>query len=223
MKNYNSITYWEPFIRKNKTLRERVFKYDYITDQTIYLHYTIFSKKSGVESGWVPAPNLQAFLGYIQYCFLPEAYYTWLYGYEKGISSVPIVTVDAILKEAIKNNKVSKEDEKNIKDNMDNLNRLWRLRRENCESEIQMFCSKFNSNWLGDSNSFLYMKAFFSPRELGEFVVNTVCETNCSECFNIDMSMGKDQWLRFCDEVSKDKQKGEEFKGYLFRELKSII
>lgn len=45
--NYNSISYWEPFIRKNKTLRERVFRYDYVTDKTIYLHYTIFTKNLG--------------------------------------------------------------------------------------------------------------------------------------------------------------------------------
>ncbi len=223
MRKYNSITYWEPFIRNNKTLRERVFKYDYITDKTIYLHYTIFSKKSGVESGWVPAPSLESFLGYIQYCFLPEAYYTWLYGREKSISKVPIVTVDTIFKEAIRNNKISKEDEKHIKDDMESLNRLWRLRRENSKSEVQRFCSKFNSNWLGDSNSFLYMKAFFSSRELGEFIIDTVCQTNCRECFNKDISMSKDEWLKFCDEVSKDKQKGEEFKGYLFKELKDIV
>ncbi|MDO4534697.1 MAG: hypothetical protein Q4B63_02665 [Clostridium perfringens] len=223
MINYNSIMYWEPFIRKNRTLRERVFKYDYITDETIYLHYTIFSKKSGVESGWVPAPNLQAFLGYIQYCFLPEAYYTWLYGEEKSISKVPIVTVDTILKEAIRNNKINKEDQKHIKDDMECLNRLWRLRRENSKSEIQMFCSKFNLNWLGDSNSFLYMKAFFSPKELGEFVFDTVCETNYRECISKNISMSKEKWLKFCDEVSKDKEKGEEFKGYLFKELKDIV
>ena len=223
MKNYNSIAYWEPFIRKNKTLKERIFKDDYINDNTIYLHYTIFSKKSGVESGWVPAPSLKELLGYIQYCFLPEAYYTWIYGQNKSISKVPIVTVDTIVKEAIRDKKITQEDEKHIKEDIENLNRLWRLRRDNSKAEVERFCSKFNSNWLGDSNSFLYLKTFFTPLELGEFVVNTVCETNYRECFCKDISMSKEQWLKFCSGVSKDKEKGEKFKGYLFKELKDIV
>ena len=112
MKNYNSISYWEPFIRKNKTLRERVFRYDYVTDKTIYLHYTIFTKKSGVESGWVPAPNIDAFLGYVQYCFFPQAYYMWIYGREKIITKIPIATVDSILNDAVIKNKVTDDERK---------------------------------------------------------------------------------------------------------------
>lgn len=223
MKNYNSISYWEPFIRKNKTLRERVFKYDYITDKTIYLHYTIFTKKSGVESGWVPAPNLEAFLGYIEYCFLPEAYYTWIYGREKSITKVPIVTIQSILREAVRDNKINEEDKKYIESDIESLKRLWRFRREDCQEHIERFCSKFNCNWMGDANSFLYMKAFFSSKDLGKFVIKTISQTNYRECFKRETSMGREEWLSFCENASKDRQKGEELKQYLFKELKEII
>lgn len=223
MKNYNSMSYWEPFIQKNKTLRERVFKYEYITDKTIYLHYTIFTKKSGVESGWVPAPNLDAFLGYVQYCFLPQAYYTWIYGREKSITKIPILTVDSIFSDALRNNKVTEDERKYMESDIDGLKELWRLRKESCNVKISRFCSKFNSNWIGDSNSFLYMKAFFSSKELGEFVIKTVSQTNYRQCFKKETSMDKDAWLSFCEEASKDRQKGEELKQYLFKELKEII
>ena len=130
MKNYNSISYWEPFIRKNKTLRERVFRYDYVTDKTIYLHYTIFTKKSGVESGWVPAPNIDAFLGYVQYCFLPQAYYMWIYGREKTITKIPIATVDSILNDAVIKNKVTDDERKYIEDDIKEIKNLWRFKNE---------------------------------------------------------------------------------------------
>lgn len=223
MKNYNSITYWEPFIQKNKTLRERIFKDSDISNETIYLHYTIFTKKSGVENGWVPAPNLGAFIGYVQYCFLPEAYYTWVYGRDKVITKVPIETVDSIFSTALRENKLSKDDEKHMKRDIDNIKRLWRIRKENCRAEIERFCALFNSNWIGDAHSFLYMKAFFNSEELGKFIIDTVNQTNVIECLKKEIGMDKNQWLKFCGEASKDKEKGEKLKGYLFKELKDII
>lgn len=223
MKNYNSITYWEPFIQKNRTLRERIFKNSYITDETIYLHYTIFTQKSGVESGWVPAPNLNSFIGYVQYCFLPEAYYTWIYGRDKALSKVPIDTIDSIFNNALRENKLSKEDKKYMKNDIDNIKRLWTVSKENCRTEIERFCAKFNSNWIGDAHSFLYMKAFFTSKELGEFIIDTVTQTNVIECLKKDVAMDKNQWLKFCDEASRDREKSEELKGYLFKELKDII
>lgn len=223
VKNYNSMSYWEPFIRKNKTLRERIFRYEYITDKTIYLHYTIFTKKSGVESGWVPAPNLEAFLGYVQYCLLPEAYYKWIYGRKNTITKIPIVTAEAILNDAVRSNEVTEKEKRYIENDLDGIKKLWRFKREDCNQQVSLFCSKFNSNWIGDADSFLYMKAFFSSKELGEFIIRTVSETNYRECFKQESSMGKEQWLDFCEEASKDKQKGEELKQYLFKELKEII
>ncbi len=223
VKNYNSISYWEPFIRKNKTLRERVFRYGYITDKTIYLHYTIFTKKSGVESGWVPAPNIDAFLGYVQYCFLPQAYYMWIYGREKTITKIPIATVDSILDDAVIKNKVTDDERKYIEDDIKEIKNLWRFKNEDCHRKIISFCSKFNSNWIGDANSFLYMKAFFSSKELGEFVIKTISQTNYTECFKQETSMTRDEWLNFCEQASKDRQKGEQLKQYLFKELKEII
>ena len=35
--------------------------------------------------------------------------------------------------------------------------------------------------------------------------------------------MTRDEWLNFCEQASKDRQKGEQLKQYLFKELKEII
>ena len=76
--NYNSFEYWKNFIMENRTIRGHMFMKNLPTDKSIYMHTLIFSKYGGLNSIWSYFPNIKVFIGYIQYSFLQEAFYTWI-------------------------------------------------------------------------------------------------------------------------------------------------
>ena len=88
--NYNSFEYWKNFIMENRTIRGHMFMKNLPTDKSVYMHTLIFSKYGGLNSIWAYFPNIKVFIGYIQYSFLQEAFYTWINCKYGPISYVPI-------------------------------------------------------------------------------------------------------------------------------------
>ena len=76
--NYNSFEYWKNFIMENRTIRGHMFMKNLPTNKSVYMHTLIFSKYGGLNSIWAYFPNIKVFIGYIQYSFLQEAFYTWI-------------------------------------------------------------------------------------------------------------------------------------------------
>lgn len=222
-KKFNSIEYWEPLIKKNRTLKERIFEDDPITEKTMYVHYAIFNEKTGIESGWLPVPDLPRLIGFIKYCFLPTAYYEWIVGKEKAIGRVPILEVEDILSNAKANNKITASEEEQIKGDIEAINKLWNMGQDEALRYLKRFCSRFNLHWLGDSTEFLYLKVFRNATELGEFVVNTNNQTDYERIFEQKIDLTEKQWLELCKKAHKDNNSAKLLKQILFKELKEII
>ena len=50
--NYNSFNYWERIINENKTVRGHMFMEKPPTENSIYFHTLVFSKKNGLNNVW---------------------------------------------------------------------------------------------------------------------------------------------------------------------------
>ena len=217
----NPEKFWGELITKNETLKGRMFKEEPINEETKYLHYVIFNRKVGIQNVWVMVPNFSKLIGFIEYAFMPEAYYKWVEGKNKLITHIPSINVEQISK--MINKKATEEDKEKMKNDIMALRKLKGLSPENGMRKLKIFCSRFNNNWLGDDDEFLYLKAFGSAEELGRFVVETNIQTDSEDIFEKAINMTTEEWFRVCENAHKNKEDEEKFKEVLFRHLEDIV
>ena len=99
---YNSFNYWENVISRNKTIRGHMFMQKPPTERSIYFHTLIFGNNNGINNIWGYFPNRKCLIGYLQYSFLQEAFYKWIYGKEKLISAKILSQAISSLKNHLK-------------------------------------------------------------------------------------------------------------------------
>lgn len=221
--NYHSFSFWENLINENKTIRGHMFMQSLPTKDSIYFHTIIFGSKNGINNIWGYCPNIRCLLGYIQYSFLQEAFYKWIHGKEKFVAKIPHLTVDKIVIEGQKSNKINKEISISMRDDYEFLNNLWRLSDSKIQAELKAFTLKFNKKWMGDNTEFLYIKIFNNPEELGEFVISSALLASNAEELEDKLGMSIDQWRGVSKLAEKDLIKGEIFRNVLLKKLKEIF
>lgn len=217
----NPEKFWGELIRKNETLKGRMFKDEHITENTKYLHYVIFNRNVGIQNVWVMVPNFDRLVQFIQYVFMPEAYYKWVEGKKKLISHVPSNDVEKIISMINRNN--TEEDKKKMRNDITAVKKLNGLSSEHGMRKLRIFCSRFNNNWLGNDDEFLYLKAFNNAEELGKFVVETNVQTDCEKCYEEAIGMTTEEWFKVCENAHKNKDDADKLKKVLFKYLEDIV
>lgn len=220
--NFNSFNYWETVISQNKTLRGHMFMQKPPTEKSIYFHTIIFGNKNGINNMWGYCPNIRGLIGYFQYSFLQEAFYKWIYGKEKLVTKIPHLTVDKIVCEGEKLNKISKEVSISMKNDYEFLNNLWRMSPTKGEAELKKFAVDFNKKWMGDNTEFLYIKVFKTPEELGEFVISSTLLTSTQQELEQRIGMTIDEWRDMCKFATSDSIKGSIFRKILLKKLSEV-
>lgn len=220
--NYDSFDYWEELINENKTMRGQMFMNTLPNEKTVYIHSLVFCKNNGINNSWAYFPDEKALLGYIQYSFLQETFYKWIYGKERIIVSVPNITVEKIISDGEKNNKITNEEANNMRRHLNMIKACWNLPRDKTIRSLLKFARDFNRTWYGDSREFLYLKIFTSSEELGEFVLNSnyIIRRNEKE---IEPGLTVEEWKKICEKAEHDKMYGEKFKDILIKSLTEII
>ncbi len=220
---YNSFNYWENVISQNKTIRGHMFMQRPPTEKSIYFHTLIFGNKNGINNIWGYVPNIRSLLGYIQYSFLQEAFYKWIYGQEKLVTRIPHLTVNKIIAEGEKFNRINKEIAFNMKKDYEFLNRLWEMPADKIEIQLRKFAIDFNIRWKGDNKEFLYIKIFKTPEELGEFLISSTLITSTEKELESTIGMTIDEWKNVCGSTVKNPGKGEIFKNTLLKKLNEVF
>lgn len=220
--NYNSFNYWENVINENKTIRGHMFMQKPPTEKSIYFHTLIFGSKNGISNIWGYCPNIRGLIGYLQYSFLQEAFYKWIYGQEKLVTKIPHLKVDKIANEGEKLNKISKEVSINMKNDYEFLNNLWGMPSNKSEMELRKFVVDFNKKWIGDNKEFLYIKVFNTPEELGEFVISSMLITSTESELENKVGMTINEWRSTCKLAIKNSMKGETFRRVLLKKLSEV-
>lgn len=220
---YNSFQYWQNKISENKTIRGQMFMEQLPTEKSLYIHTLIFSRGNGLKNIWSYLPDEMALLGYIQYSFLQEAFYIWINGKESSLAYIPLKPVEEIINDGERKNKITAEEAKKMKNQLNIINKMWKLPRNKILVEIKKFVREFNKTWYGDSTEFLYLKVFNTPEELGEFVINSSYMSNSVEQFEKMTSKTIDDWRCICSYADKEEVSGEAFRKILLKYLTEVI
>lgn len=220
--NYDSFDYWEELINENKTMRGQMFMDTLPNEKTIYIHSLVFCKNNGINNIWTYLPDEKALLGYIQYSFLQEAFYKWIYGKERIIVSVPNIPVERIISDGEKNKKITKEEADNMIRHVNMIKACWNLPKDKIIKNLLRFARDFNRTWFGDNREFLYLKIFTSSEEVGDFVLNSnyITRRNKKE---IEPGITVEEWKKICEKAEVDEIYGEKFKDILSKSLTEII
>lgn len=220
--NYNSIDYWEGLIDKHKTIRGNMFMDSLPSKKSIYMHSLIFCKNNGLSNTWSYFPDEKSLLGYIQYSFLQECFYKWIYGKERVIVNIPNIPVEKIILDGERHNKITKEEADKMKEEVSYIKGLWALPKDKIIRKIKEFVRDFNKSWHGDNKEFLYLKVFLDAEELGEFVVKSNKMIFGKE-FEDTAGISEEKWKEVCSKAEKSKVHGEIFRGILLKSLTEII
>lgn len=216
----NSLKYWTDLINDNE-VNSKMFVEAAITEETKFLHYIIFTRNSGIENKWIAMPNAKKLLGFIKYCFLPEAYYNWVESRDKSGRMIPIITIEQVLLSIW--SRLTEEENQKIINETNHLRELWDLGDEEIMSGLKDLEIAFNKDWAGNENSFLYFKVFNDARELGEFVLEANETIGKSEISYNKDSLNHEEWLNLCSNVINDKKAAESFKKILINGLTEVI
>jgi hypothetical protein len=221
--SYDSFDYWEELINENKTIRGHMFMDKLPNEKSIYIHSLVFCKNNGLNNTWSYFPNEKMLLGYIQYSFLQEAFYKWIYGKERMVISIPNIPVEKIILDGEKNKKISKEEADNMRRHVKMVKDCWSLPKDKLIRALQRFSRDFNRTWYGDNREFLYLKIFNTPKDLGEFVVNSSYMTTTEREFKDRIGISIPEWNNICERANKNKRDGEKFRDILLKSLTEII
>ena len=221
--NYDSFDYWEALINENQTIRGHMFMDSLPNSRSVYIHSLIFSKNNGLSNIWSYFPNEKALLGYIRYSFLQEAFYKWIYGKERLIINIPNISVERIISDGEKNNKISKIEADNMRRHLGMIKSYWNLPKDKLIRSLKRFARDFNSTWYGDNKEFLYLKIFEKPNELGEFVINSSYITTTEADFVERTGVNLSEWKNICENAESNKKNGAKFRDILLKSLTEII
>lgn len=223
VEKYNSFNYWEKVINENTTIRGHMFMEKPPTEKSVYFHTLIFGNKSGINNSWAYFPNIRSLIGYIQYSFLQEAFYKWIYGQEKPVTKIPCLTVDKIADEAEKLKKISTQTCINMKNDYEFFRRLWGTSADKIEMKLEKFIIDFNRRWIGDNKGFIYIKLFKTPEEIGKFIISSALMTSTEKELENKIGMTIDEWKNVCTCALKHKDKGEIFRKVLLQKLNDVF
>ena len=192
-------------------------------EKSLFIHTLIFSKNNGIDNIYSYFPEAKILLGYIQYSFLQEAFFKWIYGTEKIITTIPSLTVDNIVRNALIEGKVSREESELMLSHYHKVANMWDLSRDRLITELIKFARIFNKTWYGNNKEFLYLKIFRNIEDVGEFVINSTLITGNSDSFEEKIGVGIDEWRIICKNATKNQETGERFKEIFEKNLTEII
>lgn len=193
------------------------------TNKSLYVHTLIYCKNNGLNNIWGYFPDEKALIGYIQYSFLQEAFYKWIYGKNRLVTNIPNVSVEKIISDGEKNKLISKEEVANMRRHLEMITRCWLLPREKIVLEITRFVRDFNKTWYGDNREFLYLKVFKKIEDLGEFVVKSSYITSTEDEFKNRIGVSVEEWREIYTNALVDITRGAKFRDILLKSLTEVI
>lgn len=221
--NYNSFYYWKELISENRTIRGHMLMHKLPTDKSLYIHTLIFCRENGLNNIWGYLPDDKALIGYIQYSFLPEAFYIWINSKNGSVQAIPIKSAEQVISDGEKDKKITKEEATKMRNHLNMIKKCWDLPKGKLILELKKFVRDFNRTWYGDSSEFLYLKIFEKPEELGKFVLESSYMSGSQEEIREKINEDTTNWLEICKKATTNKKIGEQFREILQKNLTEVI
>ncbi|WP_053957641.1 hypothetical protein [Inediibacterium massiliense] len=173
MCKYNSHYYWENMLIHKKDIWNSYFMNAHKKKNSIFINTTIIDYKRNVlDNNWACYPDMKSILGFLQYIYLPTAFY---YILNKDLENIitPICSSEELIG-YIQEKNVNTYDLQIMEEMIKELRLYWDVEEEACKNKIKKFCKKFNSIW-NDKENVLYMNIFFQPIEILDHILKD-CE-----------------------------------------------
>lgn len=202
---YNNTTFWQKEIINNNNLWEGYFDKNEITTNSKIIYTGILDlNKNILKCGWAVYPDTYSVLGFLQYVYLPTAFFIW-FDRKSDNFYIPFSNLDSIIHEKIKfNNSTSNADSINsMKKSYNFLSTLWNANVDTISLKLHNFCSTFNSTWDNNPNQKLYIKIFDSPRDTFNFVKDSIIY-DTKDFVEEDISATLEAFKFACDNAIKE-------------------
>ncbi|SFI13929.1 hypothetical protein SAMN05192551_1076 [Tindallia magadiensis] len=195
----NNFNFWENQIKSMDLLVFGGEDKKAITLESVIMYIEIVDRqKDIIRSGWSSYEDLDTAHGFLQYVFIPTAYYTWIERQSEGLW-IPLSPFDVLKYEVLK--EVDGLEDRVIleSDKMEKayyvLSDLWDIPQEEKWIKLKEFSYEFNKQWHREPNPKLNIQIFRKPIE----IFNHICEGEFEEAVEEEISMPIEDFLFICE------------------------
>ncbi|AFS77449.1 hypothetical protein Curi_c03740 [Gottschalkia acidurici 9a] len=201
---YKEYWYWGNMVLTDQPLWNSSFKNLSLTKDSIFIYSFIMDKNKDVfKNSWAYYPDIKSLLGFIEYVFLPTAFFTWLDNETEGFKT-PIATVDEVLNVMVEKDR-PESDILTMREQIKDLRTLWLMDDSDNIRELKNFSKEFNKQWKEYDDRLLYFRVFQRSTEIGEFVFTGEENNFFEEIMEEDIGMTKIQWKETCENIYDNK------------------
>lgn len=202
---YDSYHFWENLIQKEASMWMNGFQNKPLTPDSIFIYTVLMDHQKGyLKSRWAYYPDVYSLLGFLQYVFLPTAFFSWLDREVEGFN-VPLATGEQVLR-------VMAELEPDLNSalleimatQLERIKGLWEFSPLECLQRLQSFSADFNHCWQESAGKLVYFKIFESPEEIGEYVLRGGELDTPLEVMEEEINLTKAQWEAVYQNVLSD-------------------
>jgi len=167
---YDNYYYWENVVNKDRF--DNPFADDPITEESLFFHGVAIDCHGECYERWLHFPYIEASLGFLNYIFLPMAFYAFL---SNGSELLTQGNLDEMLDIMSDSETCSQKDLiPQMRESSKQLGEIWNC----CDSEkwfgeLKKFSAHYNEHWNQGHELFSYLDVFKSPTEIGKFLVET--------------------------------------------------
>ncbi|MGV8147213.1 MAG: hypothetical protein ACLKAK_10315 [Alkaliphilus sp.] len=171
-----------------------------ITVDTPIIYIGILDKKKGIlKSGWSVHESIDSALGFINYVFLPTAFFTWGARNVEGFY-VPLSPIEIVMREIQKENSISDTKILQMNDCFKQIGTFYDSSKKEKYSQLELFCNKFNLLFDEDLGRKLFLRVFEKTEMIVDFVfVND--ENEFEEVIEEEMNMSINDFKFICENV----------------------
>ena len=197
-RSYTNHSFWENKLTSNCDIWSGNFNDEPITKDSVIIYSGFMNQEKDIfEHGWVVYPNIYTALGFIQKVFIPTATVTW-YKSDTTDFLVPIVDLNIIMDDLLKDNHLSHSVFDNIQNLDSKLTNLWETSTNDFENNLTEVINDFNTLWDEIDNKKIFIKVFFNIDNILPFVQEVI---GWDDLLEEETSMSLDHLNNITEEV----------------------
>lgn len=193
--------FWEDQIKKTDRLLIGGNDERRITSETIMMYIEIIDRQKNIlRSGWSSYEDIDTAHGFLQYVFIPTAYYTWVERKSEGLW-IPLSPFDVLKHEVLKAVDGVEErvlvDAEKMEKKYGLLSNMWGIGQKEKLMKLKIFCDDFNKIWNREPDQKIYIRIFQKPAEIYQHI----CEGEFQEVIEEEISMPLEDLKFICDQA----------------------
>jgi hypothetical protein len=168
MCKYNSHYYWENTLLQKEAVWQSSFAEGSNVSEVLFLNTTLIDyPRQILDNDWACYPNSKYVLGFLQYIYLPLAFYFTIH---KDVDKlfIPISTTGEFIV-SIQESGVA--DASRMIQSLEELSHFWRYNEPDCRAALCDFCQRFNTVWQRDS-TILHIGLYTNTNEIARRIIS---------------------------------------------------